>query len=384
MDAVPRMALEVPVGVHMGFESLYAQEAENVYRTIYGIVLDGGVARGLMQDVFAGAFEDWQVFSPPDPRVELLQIATTVAIAHEEERHGRVRSSTPGHVGTNSGFDTSQDRDDVVCWFMRPLTADQRALIVLYLYHRMRAADVAELLGLAVGTVAPRVNTAMQVLHQRALVWESAVPSYRRAMASTGYYDPNADLNTQIIDALTDGLDAVVVTLPTLNEVLDRTRGQSANRRKPRRLPKVFMAAAAMVVMGTFALAVARIVHLGSGHTQQAQSSLPNSVQSAAPSAAPSASDTPPVTAATPMPPAGAPPTSPGASTRVTPTAAAPAPATPAQPSSSTPPPALASQRPASATTTPITPTSRSTSTPQSPPSQGPLPSCGLLGVGCP
>lgn len=383
MDATPRIAPVVPLGVHMAFESLYAQEAEHIYRTIYGIVLDGGVAHGLTQETFACAFEDCDGSNRPDPRAELLQIATTLAIADEEERHSRAPSSTSREVGTRSGSDTSRDRDDVVCWLMRPLTADQRALIVLHLYQQVPVADVAELLGLAVGTVPPRVSTAMQVLHQRALVWQSAVPSFRRGMASTGYYDPSADLNTQIIDALTDGLDAVAVTLPTLDEALDRARRESPNHREGRAFPKVFVAAAALVVVGAVALAAARIGHVGTGPTQQAESSPPISGQSAAPSVAPSASGTPAVTNAPPTPPAGAPPTPPAAPTRVTATAAAQAPATPAQPSSSTPPPTSASQRPTSAPTASTT-TSRSTSTPQSQQAGGPLPTCGLLGVGCP
>ena len=377
MDALQPTSPDVPADAYAAFQTLYAQEAENVCRAIYGMVLDGGVASGLMQETFACAFEDWNACSPPDPHVELLAIATRLAIAHEEEeRHGRL-----GHVGPDSGSDASQDRNDIVCWLMRPLTADQRALIVLHLYQRVPAADVAELLGLAVGNVAPRARMAMQVLHQRALVWQSAVPSFRRGMASTGYYDPNADLNTQIIDALTDGLDAVLVSLPTLDEALDCTRRESANHRE-RRLPRVFIAAGVLVVMGAIVLAATRIAHLGNGPTQQAQFSPPNSVQSAAPSAAPSAPDTPPVIGASPMPHAGAPSAPPAASTRVTPTAAAPAPAAPAQPNSSTPPPAPASQRPASVPTT--TTPSRSTSTPQSSQSRSSLPTCGLLGVGCP
>jgi DNA-directed RNA polymerase specialized sigma24 family protein len=375
MDAVPRTAPEVPIDMRVAFESLYAHEAENVYRTIYGIVLDGGVARDVLQETFAWAFEDWDEFGPSNPRVQLLQIATTLAIAHEEEeQQARQPSSPPGHVGTDAGSDTSQDRDEVVRWLMRPLTADQRALIVLHLYQRVPAADVAELLGLAVGTVAPRVSMAIQVLHQRALVWQSAVPSGRRGMASTGYFEPNADLNAQIIDALTDGLDAVALTLPTLEEALDRARSESPSHGERRALPKVFVAAAVLLAVGATALAVAKIAHVGNGPTQQAQHSPPTSVQSAAPSAAPSASSAPPGT--------DAPSTPAAASPRVTQTAAASPPATGAKPSSSTPPPAPASQPPASAPTT--TTTSHSTSTPQSTQSRGPLPTCGLLGVGCP
>lgn len=375
MDAVPRTAPEVPIDMRVAFESLYAHEAENVYRTICGIVLDGGVARDLTKETFAWAFEDWEEFGPSSPRVQLLQIATTLAIAHEEEeKQARRLPSPPGPVGIDAASHTSQDRDEVVPWLMRPLAADQRALIVLHLYRGVPAADVAELLGLAVGTVAPRVSMAMQVLHQRALVWQRAVPSGRRGMASTGYFEPNADLNAQIIDALSDGLDAVALTLPTLEEALDRARHESPSHGERRALPKVFVAAAVLLAVGATALAVAKIAHVGDGPTQQARYSPPTSVQSAAPSVAPSASGAPPGT--------DAPPTPSAASPRVTQTAAASPPATAAKPSSSTPPPAPASQPPASAPTT--TTTSHSTSTPQSTSSRSPLPTCGLLGVGCP
>ena len=168
--------------MHVALERLYAHEAANVYRTICGIVLDRAAAQDLTEETFAWALEDWDRLGPSEHRVQLVEIATTLAIAHHRE------SSLPL-------YDASQD-EDVVSWLLRPLTADQRALLVLHLYQRVPAADVANLLGVAVGSVASRVSMAMQVLRQRALIWETAVPAGRRGMASTNYYGNDTQTST--------------------------------------------------------------------------------------------------------------------------------------------------------------------------------------------
>lgn len=373
-DAAPTAAPDVSAGVHVALERFYSQEAANVYRTVCGIVLDRTAALDLTEETFAWALEDWDRFGPSEHRVQLLEIATTLAIAHEEERRHR-DPSPPVRVGTDSGSDASPD-EDVVSWLLRPLTADQRALLVLHLYQRVPADGVANLLGVAVGTVASRVSMAMQVLRQRALIWETAVPAGRRGMASTDYYGNDADLNAQIIEALIDGLDGIAVSLPTLAEALERTWHRSHSHRKGRRFSRALVVGVALVLLGAAVVAAVRLAHVGNDHPKQAYNPPPTAAPPAEPSTAPSAPGTPAPTDAPPAPSAAPAP--------ATPPAARPASTSGGVPptSSAPPPPAPSNQTAASAPTTSTT--SRSPSAPQSPPPRSGLPTCGLLGLGCP
>lgn len=51
---------------------------------------------------------------------------------------------------------------------MRPLSAEQRALVTLCYYQHLPRAEIASQLGLPAGTVKARIGQAMQVLRQRA------------------------------------------------------------------------------------------------------------------------------------------------------------------------------------------------------------------------
>jgi RNA polymerase sigma-70 factor, ECF subfamily len=166
----------LPEGSHEAIEVLYAQEAESVYKTIRAIVLDHAQAQDLTQETFVRAFKAWDRFDRSNPRAWLLRIATNLAITHyrTEKRRRRVppwmllqRSSQ------DRGPEASEDKD-LVSWLMRPLSPDQRALITLHYYQQVPRAEIAELLGIPVGTVASRINKAMQVLRQRAGAWDTA------------------------------------------------------------------------------------------------------------------------------------------------------------------------------------------------------------------
>lgn len=53
-------------------------------------------------------------------------------------------------------------------WLMRPLTAEQRALVTLCYYQHVPRGEIASQLGMPAGTVNARLGQAMQVLRRRA------------------------------------------------------------------------------------------------------------------------------------------------------------------------------------------------------------------------
>lgn len=149
---------------------LYPREGEAVYRTIYGIVLDAAQAQDLTQETFVRAYRAWDRFDRTNARAWLLRIATNLAITHyrTEKRRRRVPPwMLLGPAHEPEPTKQSEDRD-LLAWLMRPLTPDQRALVTLHYYQQVPRAEIAEQLGIPVGTVASRINKAMTVLRRRA------------------------------------------------------------------------------------------------------------------------------------------------------------------------------------------------------------------------
>ena len=169
------LATQLPDGAHEAIELLYAREAESISRTIAAIVLDRALAQDLTQETFVRAFQAWDRFDRSNPRAWLLRIATNLAITHyrTEKRRRRVPPWMLLQRSHDRGAEASEDRD-LVSWLMRPLSPDQRALITLHYYQQVPRAEIAELLGIPVGTVASRINKAMQLLRRRAGAWDAA------------------------------------------------------------------------------------------------------------------------------------------------------------------------------------------------------------------
>lgn len=149
---------------------LYGREGGAVYRTIYGIVLDAGEARELTRETFVRAYHAWDRFDRSDARVWLLRIAAGLAItcARSARRRGGLARWTPAEaVMVDEAGKPVQDTD-LVAWFMRPLTPEQRALVILCCCQQIPPVQIANQFGIPAGSLASRLNRAMQVLRRRA------------------------------------------------------------------------------------------------------------------------------------------------------------------------------------------------------------------------
>lgn len=149
---------------------LYPREGETVYRTIYGIVLDAAEAQDLTQETFVRAYRAWDRFDRGNVRAWLLRIATNLAITHYRTQRRR-RRVAPWMLASGPQSEEPQRKsedEDLVRWLMRPLSPEQRLLVTLHYYQQIPRAEIAGQLGIPVGTVASRINRAMQVLRQRA------------------------------------------------------------------------------------------------------------------------------------------------------------------------------------------------------------------------
>jgi RNA polymerase sigma-70 factor, ECF subfamily len=165
------MGAELPQQAREAVEQLYDQEAKTVYRTIYAVVLNRAAAQDLTQETFVRALKGWNRFDRRNPRAWLLKIASNLAISHYRSEKRR-RAVPPWQLlarRKDPSPEEAEDRD-LASWLMRPLTGEQRALVVLHYYHQVSRADIAGMLKIPAGTVASRLNKAMTIMRQRAEV----------------------------------------------------------------------------------------------------------------------------------------------------------------------------------------------------------------------
>jgi RNA polymerase sigma-70 factor, ECF subfamily len=137
---------------------------------VNAIVLNPATAQDLTQETFIRAMRAWDRFDQRNPRGWLLKIASNLAISHYRTEKRR-RAVPPWQLIIRRRESAPEEADDkdLVSWLMRPLTPDQRALIVLHYYHQVTRTEIAEMLGIPVGTVASRINKAMMLMRQRAV-----------------------------------------------------------------------------------------------------------------------------------------------------------------------------------------------------------------------
>jgi RNA polymerase sigma factor (sigma-70 family) len=159
------LVLRAQGGDETAFAIITDQVVGRFQRVAFGILRDRLLAEDAAQ---AGLIQIWKKL----PR--LRDPARFDAWAHkllvhacyaEAKRARRAEVALEYDVGTRApdGLTTVADRDQLERGFRR-LTLDQRAVIVLRVYFDLPTDEVAEALGVSVGTVKSRLNRALSSL----------------------------------------------------------------------------------------------------------------------------------------------------------------------------------------------------------------------------
>jgi RNA polymerase sigma-70 factor (ECF subfamily) len=168
------------------FGQLYAAHRERVYRLAYRYVHNQQDALDLCQEVFVRAFEALGGFRG-DARFStwLLRIATNTCIDHL--RHSRVRqhgeldeqwvTDDARLPGQRTAPDPSRGlrRDEIaqaIEGALAQLSEDHRTVFVLHEMEGLTYHEIAETVGIPVGTVMSRLHYARQRLRGLLAWWE--------------------------------------------------------------------------------------------------------------------------------------------------------------------------------------------------------------------
>jgi RNA polymerase sigma-70 factor (sigma-E family) len=148
-----------PVASGPTFDDLYVEAYPDMVRLAYLMVDSNGVAEELVQDSFVRVHAKWRTIDHPR-----AYLRTTVVNACRNERRRRkvarrVVAASRGEVSTDAHPDLLGDA-------LRSLSPDRRAAIVLRFYEDLPVQDVADILGVAPGTVKSMVHRGLAELRE--------------------------------------------------------------------------------------------------------------------------------------------------------------------------------------------------------------------------
>jgi RNA polymerase sigma-70 factor (ECF subfamily) len=148
------------------FSALAASVVDRLYATAMLILRDHSLADDATQETIVRAWRDLPALRDPD-RFDAWLRRLLVNACHDEGRRRRrnpeialLPSHEPSVVDSSTGL---AERDALERGFRR-LTPDHRTAVVLHHYVGLSLAEVAEAIGIPVGTAKSRVHHATQAL----------------------------------------------------------------------------------------------------------------------------------------------------------------------------------------------------------------------------
>jgi RNA polymerase sigma-70 factor (ECF subfamily) len=152
------------------FEEIVRARIDAVFRLTMAILGNEADARDATQEAFVQAWARMGTIRDPGRFDAWLQRVTVNAsrMVHRSRRRRAVREIPERHLSRTATYAASADRDDshVLDVALQRLDIDQRTILVLHHLEGHSVAELADLLGIPVGTVKSRLHTARGALQK--------------------------------------------------------------------------------------------------------------------------------------------------------------------------------------------------------------------------
>jgi RNA polymerase sigma-70 factor (ECF subfamily) len=163
------LVVRASAGDHAAFSELAASAVAGLYRAAYLILRDPDVAHDAVQDALIAAWRGIRGLRDPDrfdAWLRKLTVRSCYRLARSERRR-IVREvellATHADVMSDDGHRLMADRDQLDRAFIR-LSSRDRAVLVLHFYLDLPQAEVADVMGVPLGTMKSRLNRATQAM----------------------------------------------------------------------------------------------------------------------------------------------------------------------------------------------------------------------------
>jgi RNA polymerase sigma-70 factor (ECF subfamily) len=156
-------------GDERAFAELFSQYKNLVYKTAYLMLGEPQEAEDALQEVFLRVHSSLNSYQPSKGAFTTWLYRITVNYCINQTRKRRLRflpiaQVHPGYIPSQPSPESRLDNEDAVARAMCGLSAKLRAVVVLRYYWDMPYAEIAQTLGIPLGTVKSRLNAALSAL----------------------------------------------------------------------------------------------------------------------------------------------------------------------------------------------------------------------------
>lgn len=150
------------------FDDIYYSTKDNVYYMILSIIKDASLSEDIMQETYLKALEKIHSYKPKNSfNSWIVTIARNLAI-NEYNRRKRELKIDPNENEIIFGTtESSSEKELIVKEMMEYLKEDEREIVIMHIIGDMKYREIAEVLGIPIGTVSWKYSEAVKKLKDK-------------------------------------------------------------------------------------------------------------------------------------------------------------------------------------------------------------------------
>ena len=152
-------------GNEQAFEAIVRLSADRLYAVAYRILRDADAADDAMQEAIVEAWKDLAMLRDADHLDAWLNRVVVRScyrsLRRDRSHQERIRHIRPDTAGGEVDFVRIAERDELAEPFRR-LSGEHRAVVVLRFYLGLSLPEIAETIGIPLGTAASRLHYALR------------------------------------------------------------------------------------------------------------------------------------------------------------------------------------------------------------------------------
>ena len=166
------LALRAQAGDREAFEELFRLAQEPLFRYIFSLVGSRALAEDILQEVFILIYRKIRWLREPELfRPWAYRIATREAFKHlKRERRWSDKTEDESVLLNLPAPSPDELAPELIAQLVEKLTPATRAVIALHYLHEMPLAEIAEVMGVAIGTVKSRLAYGLDLMRRRLTV----------------------------------------------------------------------------------------------------------------------------------------------------------------------------------------------------------------------
>ena len=163
------LALRAQAGDREAFDRLFRTLQEPLYRYIFSLVGARAPAEDVLQEVFILIYRKIRWLREPELlRPWVYRIATREAFKHLKRERRWTDKAEDESVLLDLPAPSRDDlAPEMIAQLVERLSPASRAVIVLHYLHEMPLAEIAEVMGVAVGTVKSRLAYGLDLMRRQ-------------------------------------------------------------------------------------------------------------------------------------------------------------------------------------------------------------------------